>query len=520
MQQPAVFFDHKYILLFVAIIANFFFQTYSLEFIPVNDGIGYDGVHYADFVVRIDEIVRNGELSNYYAQKILPSLIVRNAFRLFHIEASDANIVQAFIYLNISFMLGAALFWCRIAGLLNLNTAAFVIGSVGLFLSVPNAKMMYYLPVLTDSVAFFIGCGMVYASIRRSYVLLTVLSVVGYFAWQLSGLVGLALALSFLLVPQQERPGLSAERLMVFAKSLIQPGFIVMTVAAFAVLASIAFLSLFPSGDAYGRIMNRFRLLTNLPMLVLWLMAILYLLYAIYLEKFSVDLRPASLAVAVAACLIIIFLPISIRSLIANPELPAPGLDSISSTINAALRGRVPVGKLLLPLVSHTIWFGPVFLLLVFKWKSTVETCQKLGGPFVMALLIFVGFSIFAESRFNTLVWPFVVVAISVSVPGWNFTSRTVSSLCILSFVYSRLWLRFNMDSWPDPYPYSYVQGWSVSNFVSLLGPWMTWPFYLFQSVIVALSAIWIWKMFNPKSDAIGCPAGSTQDNSLPAIST
>ncbi len=63
-----------YILMTFLILALGVFNFYFGEVIPAGGGFGWDGITYEAMVRNLGGMISDGQLSNYYAQRILPSL--------------------------------------------------------------------------------------------------------------------------------------------------------------------------------------------------------------------------------------------------------------------------------------------------------------------------------------------------------------------------------------------------------------------------------------------------------------
>ena len=98
-------------------ILNFFWG----EKVPAGGGFGWDGIIYADMVRNLDSFIDGGKLSSYYAQKMLPSVIVRSTFSLFSVPTSDLNIIRGFEIYNMILIVFTCLVWKRLANFLNLS---------------------------------------------------------------------------------------------------------------------------------------------------------------------------------------------------------------------------------------------------------------------------------------------------------------------------------------------------------------------------------------------------------------
>ena len=136
-------------------VLNFFFG----EIMLAGGGFGWDGVTYAHMTRKLESMVSNGQLSNYYAQRILPSAVVRSLFPFLDVSFNDRNIIRGFECYNLMLLVAATWVWKRIADNFSISLGGCWIGFCGLFLSFMASKQTFYYPVLTDVTALFVGWG-------------------------------------------------------------------------------------------------------------------------------------------------------------------------------------------------------------------------------------------------------------------------------------------------------------------------------------------------------------------------
>lgn len=481
--------------LLLAVLA---YNLISFELIPADNGLGYDGATYAKLAAEYDEMIRDGLLSKYYAQRILLPVAVRVALDALSIPVTRDAIIYSFIVINfVALCMSATIWWATIRAA-GLNRLMFFVGYAGICLIYPNAKQAFYYPVLTDTVAFLLGCTLVYALVIKSVGLLLALGLVGSFIWQISASVVALLSISMLFTFR--RPVATVEFPFGF-----KPVHLYLAIAFGAFLALMVLLAslagILPLGmwlrgeDLKASIYTR--LLTNIPALAIVTAATAGLALAALASepRFSSTPKAAFLHVAVAGLVLII--PRTIVDLIANPALPSPGMDGMAGMIAGAVVQRVSDGMVLLPLVAHAVYFGPVFMLLVLFWHRVVCVAVQSGPAFVVGLLIFTGLAIFSESRFNTLLWPLVVFLTIQSVKSELSHRASIAIMAVLVFVYSRIWITINQGPWPEP-KMAMLDQWPKSIYFAPLGPWMNWTFYLAQSGLVVITLLILIAVLRP----------------------
>ena len=110
-------------------LLNFFWG----ERVPAGGGFGWDGVVYAHMVRNLGSMISEGQLSSYYAQRILPSAIVRGMLLCSGVPMNNTNIIRGFEVYNLVLLLGACWAWKRISGAVHLSLAGRWIGFSGIF---------------------------------------------------------------------------------------------------------------------------------------------------------------------------------------------------------------------------------------------------------------------------------------------------------------------------------------------------------------------------------------------------
>ena len=454
------------------------------ETIPAGGGFGFDGVTYARMVAEIDIMISEGELSEYYAQRIVPSAMVKAALTTLGIPIEAGNIIGGFRVLNALLMIVAVGFWMAIAQRVRLTSEGFWIGIVGLVLIFPNAKQLFYYPVLTDTFAFTIGLAMVWAHLTGRAVFVAIIAILGAFAWQMAGLVGMALVASTLVtggLQQRAQVDTRGDRLIV----------VTLAASAFAGVAiGVPYLFGFDVEQmVFGRNFSAdpfLRLLTNIPTLALSACFVFYLLGSAIATRWQPQLGLRRVATVIVLLVGIATIPNLIVSIIANPDIPPPGIVGYVEILKALLVIRVREGLVLLPVVSHAVYYGPVFLLLLLLWRRVAHATVELGAGFLFVIAVFSVLSVFSESRFTFMLWPFVVTVVCKVVSETSLPRLTQVCVAIGAVGFSKVWLTINQGPWPKP-DFVALFEWPKSVYFSSHGPWMTVQNYIIQGVIVTL---------------------------------
>lgn len=470
-------------LLFVILVAF----LANPELIPAGGGFGYDGVTYAKMVSSLGDMISRHELSPYYAQRILPSLIVRSGLIATGHPLEPENIIAAFRILNGLLLMMTAGLWVAVSCHLRLSRGGLWVGVLGIVLIFPNAKLVFYYPVLTDSLAFCLGIAMVWAHVTGRSWLVALLAILGSFAWQMSSLVGMALVASTLVAPLETNAARADNIAGRMTVALLVASALAAAAVAMPVLLGFHFEQLLLGRRVSDEVL--LRVLTNIPALALAGCFVIYLgAYALATRWLPVVTK-SRVAIVVGLLIAMLAVPAVIVHAISNPELPPPGIAGYSQMLWALLVDRVRSGLVLLPLVSHAVYYGPVFLLLLIFWRSSAACAVRLGAGFTFVLAVFAVMSVFSESRFTFMLWPFVVTVVSlvVSRSGLSKPAFAITVLCAVGF--SKMWLQINQGPWPKPDMADLLQ-WPKSVYFASFGPWMSVSDYLLQGALAVLCLV------------------------------
>lgn len=454
------------------------------ETIPAGGGFGYDGVTYARMVVELDRMISQGELSEYFARRILPSLMVRGGLEALGLPIESASIIGGFRVLNGLLMVTALWFWIGIAQRIRLTPVAFWTGFLGLFLIYPNAKQLFYYPVLTDTFAFAIGLAMAWAYLSGRTVLVAGIAIVGALGWQMADLIGAALVASTLV-----RAGpINEARAERIGSRLILAFFALSLVLGLAIglrhMLGVNLEQVTVGRSAPADPMLRF--LTNLPALALAGGFVVYLSACTVAAPWQRRIGLRQMAEVLLLLAAIVAIPNAIVSFIANSQIPPPGLAGFDKILKALLFSRAREGLILLPVVAHAVYYGPVFLLLLLLWRPVARMTVELGAGFVFVMAVFVVLSVFAESRFTFMLWPFVVTVVCKVVGERGLPKLTQGLVVLGALGFSKAWLVINQGPWPKP-DYEALKEWPKSVYFSSHGSVMTVDDYLLQGAFIAV---------------------------------
>ena len=430
------------------------------EKIPINGGLGWDGRAYTSMAQSLNLRA----FDTYYFQRTLPSILVHFALVVSRQPLDDQHVILAFGLLNLGAMLLACILYRGIADELGLENVGFWFGFVAIFVNFASLKMTWYYPVLTDATAAALALAMLLFYLRRQTSLLLLVALLGAYTWPTLFDAGIFL-LAFQREPIVEKDEGTSKWLAVGLAT---------SVCAVAVLHFYVMHRPVEAG-----VPQPIRVAIPLSLLI----SALYvysgsavLIKGINWRAWMGSLTLGRAAIAVAFVLLV-KTPVYLW---ANHLLRAVStLGTIDRTV------RHSVAKPLVFMVSHPMYFGPMFLLLVFYWKPFSQIIRGYGIGLVLIIWMGVYTSLIPESRQSIPSYVIAAPFLGLLVDKLALPGRFLWLTGALAIVSTRVWMRMNLPAFDD----QQYQGFPFQNYFMMQGPWMSNQMYLFQGAIVLVAA-------------------------------
>jgi hypothetical protein len=483
---------------------NFFWG----EKIPAGGGFGYDGVFYADMVRNLDSMISGGQLSSYYAQRILPAAIVRSMMLFAGVPMNDSNIIHGFELYNLVLLVSACWVWRRVADRYSLSLAGRWMGFSGIFINFQCSKQAFYYPVLTDVTALFIAMLLLLFYVEKKPIALFITTIAGALCWPVVNVCG-AFLLFFLRAKLPEKiivpdPFTVTSKSATVSRLITRGGLVVLAISI------VGYTTLILSGPVidYGfnelrmllnaRLLRRLQelldslkgLLTALPTLTGVLVALAMLIGSgAFFKAALAGLNWKRFPLAVLA-ISAVLIPHGVVAFISNPGLANP--SSLKLLFRLAVY-PLQEGKFLFPIVSLAVFWGPVVLLLILFWKAFCVEARKMGPGVVAIIGISLLLGLVGEPRFITIAWPFLVLGIVLVFESSTVKGSFKSALIILTVLYAQFWMKLNMAPWLPPDKAGILDFPKQLHFMHY-GLWMSWWSYSIQLAAIVLSSMWLHK--------------------------
>lgn len=434
------------------------------EHVLTHNGLGQDGMEYADIARDFPNFLLNHELSQYRFQRILPSGIVYAMAWLSQISlAPPQNVVLLFSIYNLILLLLAVGLWYQIANKLQWTPAIRLISFAGLFLNFAIFKVALFNPVLTDPSAFFVGMLLVYYFLEDKYIKLLLATFFGAFIFPTFLVLGLLL-FTFPLQQFTSTHELQYSRLSIVIANIM--GLIAATAAILLYLSYGPTNKTLPFWDSpLGLVLGAVGLflyvvIGSIPLLNM---------------KFKIKkyLHPIRITTAIS-----IFLLLKIFIFFMSNGTAG---DLSTDTFVKAIFIRALAFPVIF-FVSHVIYFGPIILLIAFFWKEFVTLIQTRGLGVIGATVLIFLLSLNSESRQLINFFPFIIIMFIEMIKHQKFSNRFLATFILLSVFISKIWMLCNSTlAFPPHYR------WTAMSF----GPWMSAQMYVINCfAVIAITFI------------------------------
>jgi len=450
------------------------------EKVGVNDGLGWDGLIYGGWARDFTNLLWQHPPDSYYVQRLLPSALAHAALVAIGRNPNtitSADIVHCFEVMNIFMLTCGAWIWSHVAQVLSVSKSGRWLGAVALFGGFAILKWSVYYPVLGDVWGLTLGLGMLFSQLTSRWILLLVLGLVGATCWP----TVLPVALLLLILPARCPPRLS--------RRVARPQPWAWILALTAALGWLIWtLWLDPSkiaglNESEPRTSEVFRA-SCIGVFAFLALALGPLIQALHISSWPHRIQLRWLLVKGFLAVGLLLGATVIHGTFSS------GQSGIGAVAQLHTTAYFATTKPLVFLVGHGVFFGPIFLVLLLRWRSIVGrvSAEGLGLVAVAGLGLFL--SLGSESRhlftFAGMLLPFAIVELDRS----NLGHKTALIFVSISLVYSRFWL--TLPTHPGGNPLKFP----AQMFFMTQGPWMSWSMYLAQGALVVITAIWVHRLF------------------------
>lgn len=419
----------QYRLFLILVLASVLLFGFFGEKIPVNNGLGWDGITYAKITKNFDEQFLKGEIDSYRFQRVLLPFLISKSLGLLQIAPSDAAIVTAYSVANLLCIALSVFLFFLIANALRLKPAVEIIGFSSLFFSFALLKYSLYYPVLMDTMAFCIGMAFTYFYVKRQFELCFLMVFLGAFVYP-----------NFILFPL----------LLLFAPEAAKEG----GNPWLPKIARLGLVGLFALFVVYFYVVRDFPLIpekmkVNPVNQTFLIPSVIGVMIYLYLTNSLISLKQNLLAFYQSIHIkhILYFVGVVAASKLIISFFAAKGGFPIDSKVYFY---NILSQSFTNPLnfwVAHAVYFGLAMLLLIFLTKAFREQVLQHGYGALAWMLAFGFFAIGNESRQLINAYPvFLLFLLMAMQRSWEISPTFAYAYALLSLLVSRFWYSINAN--------------------------------------------------------------------------
>lgn len=452
------------------------------ERIRENEGLGYDGIVYAQLMDGSPLAVCRRGVTDYYLQRVVPPFLVRTGLVLAGVPLSIPTIVRGFLVYQCILIVVAAGCLLAVAQRFGFGTGDRWLLLLVALANYGLAKQTFYGPVLTDVSGFALGCGMLYAWVAGRFALLLGLTVVGTFAWP-AVLVGGACLLAFPRAPDRDTAALR-DRLMWPVVLAVVGGYLALFCKLYVVDGIVDFNQLFKMFQSHTQFIRTWRA-------GVWLsVAAVVVVLATMVRSAGVSLavlraalpRVSRPGLAAAAAVIVL------RSVVLWSCATSTGEEHHLRILNGIV--LLPVARPFLFVTSFAAFYGLAAVLLIVFWRELWAVLREEALGLRLWILFGLLLNLDCEARKSIHSFPalafFLVEAVRRA--GSVRTAGGWAAVLVVAAVSSKVWLRINVAPMTGRYT-DFPDQLYFMNY----GAWMSDLAYGAQSAVLAVGVVALW---------------------------
>lgn len=489
---------HRIILILILILL--LIKAYFSEKILINEGLGWDGQFYGDFTKNIDIYLKNHSIDKYHFQRIGIPFILHYTLSFFNISLTSQNVINAFSFLNIFFIILACVYFFLIANQLQLKRNIEIIGFASMFLCFPVLKFSLYYPVLMDTAAFTIGSVFVYYYIRQKTSICFLLIFIGSFIYPTFIIMCILLIFkknNILLPNTHENSESPSWTKLKFLSVKLHISYLLFR---FSLPVMLIFIMIYIYYEgSFEAILKDFNY-DPLKMTVFWFSFFLALLYVIYLTNFPKSIF-SFLKILKSINPIGIFISIGVYILLQSIINKYASTENSFLTFSSYLYNIVnqasknPFNFI----VAHVFYFGLSPILSLFIFQDFKNVVLQYGYGMLAFFVAIVFFSVGNESRQLINYYPFLVLLMLHTLNKyWNVSFTFSAIYAILCLAISHFWfsINTNLTSETDYSKLEYFYTFPIQQYFMFQGPWVSDYMYKIHLIVVIIILLFVWLLF------------------------
>lgn len=460
--------------------------TIFSERIPIDQGLGYDGMEYGQWAMHFDQVVR-GEIpvTPYRVVRILPSAVAWSVMTILGVNKIPENVIRFFQIYNLMLLSLGAFAWGCVADAIKLRQQGKVLGYLGLFCNYLVLKYNFYYPVLTDVTGYVGILCIIWAYLKNRPILLFLSTLAGSFSWPTICIYGGLL----LVFPRQNKPlGVTRSSIarapvlivaLLYLYFSLRPGVVTPPYHPL----SVAIVCLYLGGAAWFLFSDS------------WYLSLKHLFGSCSIIRLGLGLAGAVVYIA-GKGLAADQPPDSFFGL-STLDMFAVYVRGICVPLSTRLPGEF--------LVAHVLYFGPMLLLTACLTRQAAAEAGRFGFGYLLCVAAACLHGIMPLSRQVLAGYPFIVIVTVLTLERYELNKAFVVCFTFVSLFVSKVWLLVNSEADPKTAgtihdkAFAWAPGFSFDRFISSTGRWMSADWYAVQAAfLLGLFILYYWYFHAP----------------------
>ena len=421
------------VLSFLAVLIFYLLLARYTESIPVSSGLGWDGTIYAKIAMSPVNSLLNGVIEYERIQRVLPCFISHMIMTFMSRDYNTPNTIISFQIMNAIAMTIVTFYWIKLCNLLNFTRGATIISLCLLVINFQFVKLYSYYHVLTDYFSYCITILFIYYWMKGHVIYQIVLILLSAFTWP---------ALFYQSILMFIFPYKSND---IYCNYYSIQNFILRSKYFNIIKCSAIILLLFYLRDELiNPDIDNILCLVNIIFLF-------YIFITIGLNFFKKIPSVSSLTVLklkyIAYLLPVFLLVFAYRIFTPSRISDVDPIFVIKLFIERNF--QFPF----LNILSHTINFSPIIIVVIVFFNQTVRVCKRYGIGLMLAFIFSFIFILNTESRHLLHVYPIYII---IFASMFDFTYYSIISTLFLQLISCSFYVNFNYPIFDEKYLLSF----------------------------------------------------------------
>jgi|688.fasta_scaffold212920_2 hypothetical protein len=462
-------------------------QAWLLPYIPLAEGLGYDGIWYYQ---PANELIPRTD--NYHIFRLLPATIVFFLKKGIYQAHSYHDTVKAFQVYNL--ICNAISFWLafRIGRKLRFSGLQLTMFFVFLFFNFHVLKDEIFNPVMTDTTVLLLSLLLLWAYLIRSFWLYIPASLMMLFTFPIGGFILQIIFLMHFSKPEFQG-NMVPER---WLKTIFFAGTCVFFLVTAWVVYGMGRVTTLTFPDSIH--IYLFPLTLSLTSFVIF--KILQGHRSLFQNLLHLVIRPKTvfsslLLVLIFEILIYLFLP-------SFNQFPAKGFTgnfTISPLIYVTLKPLIGV-------FDNIMFYGPVMLLFMLNLPQYLKENKNDVAALLLSLCVCI-FALKPEARHSVFLLPLLSLVVVKSLHSTFWNRKNVLILGVVCLIFSKFWYPCHLATFPPGYEiftskvnHDIFQEFPIQHYFMFQGPMISHANYFLWMVIIvplAWACYWLNRKFS-----------------------